>query len=64
MQELNNLYEEKLDAALEELTRCQEQHQLKSCYECEESLACPIRSKYVRTVYESMSKGETGGFDF
>ncbi len=64
MQELNNLYEEKLDTALEELIRCQQEHQLKSCYECEECLGCPIRSKYIRAVYESMSKGETGGFDF
>ena len=64
MPEHNEIYEEKLDAALIDLQKCQTDHNVQSCYECELCIGCEIRSKYVRSVYESMSKGETGGFDF
>ena len=57
-------YYEKLDEAMRELQECQKQHDLTSCYDCPETIGCATRAKYVRSVYESMSKGETGGFDF
>jgi hypothetical protein len=60
----NNNYETKLDEAIEALQACQRAHHLKSCSECEQYLECELRKQYVKTVYESMSKGDTGGFEF
>ena len=57
-------YEERLDEAMSALESCQQERSLESCYVCEQCIGCDIRSKYIRAVYESMSKGETGGFDF
>ncbi|MBD3809738.1 MAG: hypothetical protein IE884_04385 [Sulfuricurvum sp.] len=57
-------YEERLDEAMSALQSCQQERSLESCYVCEQCIGCDIRSKYIRAVYESMSKGETGGFDF
>lgn len=57
-------YEHKLDNTKEVLLDCQQTKGLKSCLKCSELIGCPIRTQYVRSVYESMSKGATGGFDF
>jgi len=57
-------YESKLTNALEKLQRCQHEHQLASCSTCKKYLACELRKEYVKIVYESMSKGDTGGFEF
>ncbi|MFZ2968145.1 MAG: hypothetical protein WA080_03715 [Sulfuricurvum sp.] len=57
-------YEHKLDNTKEVLVNCQHTKDVKSCFECSELIGCPIRAHYVRSVYESMSKGATGGFDF
>jgi hypothetical protein len=54
----------KLDETKITLEACQEQHSLKSCSLCEHYLACDTRRNYVQAVYDSMSKGETGGFEF
>jgi hypothetical protein len=62
--ELNSVYEERLDEAMKILRLCQEEKNVTSCYVCEQCIGCEIRAKYTRSVYESMSKGETGGFDF
>lgn len=35
-----------------------------SCLECSEIVGCTIRLRYVDSVYLSMSKGATGGFEF
>lgn len=64
MPQSDNVYEEKLDAAMGDLQKCQNEHNVSSCYLCEQCIGCDIRTKYIRSVYESMSKGETGGFDF
>jgi len=64
MPDNNDIYEQKVDEALQRLQSCQQERHLESCYLCSECIGCDIRSKYVRSVYESMSKGETGGFDF
>ncbi|MDP1785575.1 MAG: hypothetical protein Q8K81_09150 [Sulfuricurvum sp.] len=64
MAETNNPYEVKLDEAKRSLQECQTSKALDSCLNCPSLIGCPIRTLYVRTVYESMSKGETGGFDF
>ncbi|MDD5212795.1 MAG: hypothetical protein PHV62_10310 [Sulfuricurvum sp.] len=64
MVETNNPYEAKLEEAKKNLQECQTSKALESCLNCPSLIGCPIRTEYVRTVYESMSKGETGGFDF
>ncbi|MFY9141368.1 hypothetical protein [Sulfuricurvum sp.] len=64
MPDNNNEYEAQLDDAKEKLQACQKEHEVESCYVCEQCIGCEIRTKYIRSVYESMSKGETGGFDF
>jgi len=60
----NSEYEARLDEAIKILQECQEEKSVTSCYVCEKCIGCEIRTKYIRSVYESMSKGETGGFDF
>ncbi len=57
-------YERKLDNILEKLQRCQQEYQCSSCSACQHYLACELRKEYVKVVYESMSKGDTGGFEF
>ena len=64
MPDSNEVYEEKLDAAMNDLQACQSEHNIESCYVCDKCIGCEVRTKYIRSVYESMSKGEIGGFDF
>lgn len=60
----NDKFEQKLDNTLKELQSCQMSKGIDSCMKCEKLIGCPMRLLYVRSVYESMSKGEIGGFDF
>jgi hypothetical protein len=64
MDETNTIYEHKLDEAKQLLIDCQTAKGLESCLNCTELIGCSTRTQYVRSVYESMSKGEIGGFDF
>jgi len=57
-------FEQHLDEMILKLKRCQEDKNLKSCSDCENYLDCELRSDYIKSVYNSMSKGETGGFEF
>ncbi len=52
------------EEARERLTACQKEHGVASCLGCEKVIGCEIRADYVKKVYESMSKGEGGGFEF
>lgn len=47
-----------------ELESCQASRYLKSCMSCEKLLECEIRDAYIKAVYDSMSKGTGGGFEF
>ena len=47
-----------------ELEACQVEHAIKSCMKCEKLLDCTLRDSYIKAVYDSMSKGEGGGFEF
>jgi len=47
-----------------ELEACQKQQQVKSCLSCSKIHDCTIRDAYVHAVYNSMSKGAGGGFEF
>jgi hypothetical protein len=59
---------DKWKIALEEKTRelkaCQQERGLKSCLGCEKIDNCTLRDSYVKAVYDSMSKGAGGGFEF
>jgi len=48
----------------EELEVCQKEHAVVSCMKCEKLLDCEIRDAYIKAVYDSMSKGKGGGFEF
>ncbi|KYJ87007.1 hypothetical protein [Sulfurovum riftiae] len=47
-----------------ELENCQKEHHVSSCLKCEKLLNCELRDAYVKAVYDSMSKGKGGGFEF
>lgn len=47
-----------------ELEACQKQLHLPSCLKCDKLLTCDIRDGYIKAVYDSMSKGKGGGFEF
>ena len=57
-------YKESLKIEIKNIKRCQERRGVDSCLKCDKLLECEIRAKYVQTVYESMSKGKIGGFEF
>ncbi|WP_331775774.1 hypothetical protein [Sulfurospirillum sp. 1612] len=57
-------YEEELDKALQAVKACQEKLQLDSCMQCDKIFECTLRKTYVDAVYNSMSKGQSGGFEF
>ncbi len=68
MQNIDNQVLDKFELHLSEMIvriqKCQEEKNLKSCSKCEDYLHCDLREDYVKSVYNSMSKGETGGFEF
>jgi hypothetical protein len=57
-------FEARLDEMMARLQACQKEKQVKSCSTCEQLIGCETRHNYVQAVYDSMSKGETGGFEF
>jgi hypothetical protein len=57
-------YEKALLEATERLKECQKSEKLDSCLPCEKSVECKTRQEYVSSVYKSMMKDNTGGFDF
>lgn len=63
MQE-NNTYVQKLIEVKAELEKCQHSKTLTSCYNCELLLRCELRKDYTKKVYDSMSQGKAGGFEF
>jgi hypothetical protein len=66
MQETAKLdkFEQHLEEMLKKLQECQVEKGLKSCSDCEHYLSCELRTDYIKSVYNSMSKGDTGGFEF
>ena len=47
-----------------ELEACQTEQQVSSCMKCTKLLECALRDAYIKAVYDSMSKGAGGGFEF
>lgn len=64
MSETINKYQLALQEAKKELQSCQEKRGYDSCMRCEEILTCKIRKDYVDAAYDSMAKGQGGGFEF
>ena len=57
-------WELELQAKKRELEACQVTEKVKSCLACPKLNNCEIRDAYVHAVYNSMSKGAGGGFEF
>jgi hypothetical protein len=53
-----------LDEMIIKLQNCQKDKNLSTCSACEQYIGCKLRDEYVGAVYNSMSKGDTGGFEF
>jgi predicted HD phosphohydrolase len=62
--EQKDKFELHLDEMIKKIQLCQREKSLQSCSRCEDYLACQLRDEYVQAVYNSMSKGDTGGFEF
>jgi len=62
--EQKDKFELYLDEMIEKIQACQREKGHKSCSLCEFYLECELRSEYIKAVYNSMSKGDTGGFEF
>jgi len=62
-QELDK-FELHLNEMIIKIQNCQKDKNLNSCSVCEHYLDCELRTDYVKSVYNSMSKGDTGGFEF
>ncbi len=60
----HDVYEEQLKASRQKLQECQKKLGYKSCLPCAKIMDCPIRDSYVKAVYASMNKGQSGGFEF
>jgi len=68
MQKMHSQTQDKFEVYLDEmvlkLQDCQKEKGHKSCSLCEFYFECQLRNEYVKAVYNSMSKGDTGGFEF
>ncbi len=64
MSENIDKYELALKNKTKELKECQKEKSVNSCLKCKEIIGCQIRNEYVRAVYDSMNKGQSGGFEF
>jgi len=62
--ESKDKFEVHLDEMIIKVQACQKDKGLASCSVCERYMDCELRIDYVKSVYNSMSKGETGGFEF
>jgi hypothetical protein len=57
-------FEKRRSDELKKLLSCQEKMGINSCMKCEKIIGCEVRKSYVIAVYESMNKGQGGGFEF
>ena len=62
--EQKDRFELHLDEMIKKVQVCQSNKNHKSCSACELYIGCELRNEYVKAVYNSMSKGDTGGFEF
>ena len=57
-------FKEELNIKISKVVKCQKENNINSCLSCEKWEKCSIRKEYVESVYQSMSKGQNGEFDF
>ena len=57
-------YELRLIEATTRLKECQTSKDTNSCFKCILCLDCSLRLDYVKSAYESLSKGKDGEFNF
>ena len=62
--EVSDIYEQDLQEKKALLQACQQDKNLVTCSDCEKMFECETRKTYVKAVYESMAKGQGGGFEF
>jgi len=62
--EQKDKFELHLDEMIIKIQTCQKKRNLSTCSICDKYLNCDLREEYIKSVYNSMSKGETGGFEF
>ncbi len=60
----SSAFEERLTQMIARVQQCQKDKNYNSCMKCEQLIGCALRKEYVQVTYESMSKGEIGGFEF
>jgi len=58
------IWQQRLDEQKAKLQECQTSQHVDSCLKCDKVLDCAVRDNYVKAVYESMNKGQGGGFEF
>lgn len=59
-----DIYEQNFEEKLKILKECQSSKNLDSCMKCDKMYECQTRKDYVDATYQSMIKGQSGGFDF
>lgn len=57
-------FEIHLDEMILKIQECQKSKNVQSCSQCQSYLDCQLRDEYIKAVYNSMSKGDMGGFEF
>lgn len=62
--EVTDIYDQDLQEKKALLQACQENKNVVTCSDCEKIFECETRKTYVKAVYESMAKGQGGGFEF
>lgn len=62
--EVTDIYEQDLQEKKVLLLTCQQNKNVVTCSDCEKMFECETRKTYVKAVYESMAKGQGGGFEF
>ena len=61
---INDVYEKAVQDNIDILQQCQRDKGFSTCTMCELLISCEVRNNYVKAVYNSMSKGQHGDFDF
>lgn len=57
-------YDKEHELKLQELYACHKSKGRFSCVGCISFFSCKLRYEYVASTYNSLSKGNTGGFSF
>ena len=64
MENNTDKWQKALNEKLIQVQHCQKNFKISSCLKCDKIFQCQLRQEYIKTVYESMNKGNSGGFEF